>query len=145
MREIRHLWTNPKHEGNKCLPYLKFCIKLSAEALSAAAGGSDLVPPTAPWCYSPRCVPGEHSSVLSWLPINSEKRRFDSPSPLSATLKEAPHSHTLMSEARVLTSRSWRMLNLFLIMQQLLRIWKVINKSKCGASDISAGVLKCCQ
>lgn len=92
----KYQWKTPTK-----LTFLKVLHQnLPPKALSTAAGSSGSAPHSVP---VPQCVPGERSSVLSRLPINSQKRRFDSPSPLCATLKEASHTHTCVSSCRTLT------------------------------------------
>lgn len=93
---------NSKHEKtHKRLPSLKFCTKIFLQRLFQLLPAAQARPPHS--VLVPQCVPGERSSVLSWLPINSEKRRFDSPPPLCAPLKEASHAQTRVSSCRTLT------------------------------------------
>lgn len=98
----RHLWKISNIQSMKkatnALPSLKFCTKIFLQRLF------QLLP--AAQARSPPQRPG--ATVCSWwtpqrLPIISEKRRIDSPSPLCATLKEASHAQTRTSTCCALT------------------------------------------
>lgn len=64
------------------LPFLKVLHQnLPLKTLLTASSSSDLVPTQSSGAAVPDVGGERRSGVLSWLPINSEKSSFDSPSP----------------------------------------------------------------